>query len=150
MAARAVGAMQAAAGDGEALLETERRRAAAAARRRAVLGGLASLGYEIREGMDAAWANDGRIVVRRPGTEDYGVELAAPADVSRLQARLVGSDRPQAPRDAARDRDQETIWCGQFDQLRAIVAGEGGRIEIERKRHEDTRACSNHPTMRLV
>jgi hypothetical protein len=82
--------------------------------------------------MDAAWAEDGRIVVRRPGAEDYGVELAAPADLSRPQARLVGSDRPQAPRDAARDTDQETIWCGQFNQLRAIVAGEGGRIEIER------------------
>ena len=47
MAAPDVSAMQAAASDGEALLETERRHAAAAARRRAVLGGLASLGYEI-------------------------------------------------------------------------------------------------------
>jgi hypothetical protein len=132
MAARHVGAMQASAGDAEKFLEAHRRDAAGAARRRAVLSGLASLGYEIREGMDAAWAKNGRIVVRRPGAEDYGVELAAPVDVSKLQTRLVGSDRPRTPRDAARDKDQETIWCGQFDKLRAIVAGEGSRIEIER------------------
>jgi hypothetical protein len=132
MAARDVGAMQVAAGDGEAFLEAERRHAAGAAQRRAVPGGLASLGYDIREGMDAASAKDGRIVVRRPGSEDYGVELAAPADAPRLQARLVGSDRPKAPHDAARDKDQETIRRGQFDRLRAIVSGEGSRIEIER------------------
>jgi hypothetical protein len=82
--------------------------------------------------MEAAWAKEGRIVVQRPGAEDYGVELAAPPDASRLQARVVGSDRPRAVRDAGRDKDQETIWCGQFDRLRAMVAEGGGAIEIER------------------
>ncbi len=37
--------------DGETLLEEGRRQVSAEARRRAVLGGLASLGYEVREGM---------------------------------------------------------------------------------------------------
>ncbi|MGU3327131.1 hypothetical protein ACLBXB_09360 [Methylobacterium mesophilicum] len=118
--------------EGERLLDEGRRQASAVARRRAVLGGLASLGYEVREGMEAAWAKEGRIVVRRPGTDDYGVEFAAPADASRMQARLVGSDRPSSPRNAKRDKDQETIWCGQFDQLRSVLANHGGQVEIER------------------
>lgn len=132
MAARDPEAMRAVADAGEAHLEAARRNAAAVARRSAVLEGLASLGYEVREGMEAAWARDGRVVVRRPGIEDYGVELAAPADASRLQTRLVGSDRPRVPRNAARDKDQETIWCGQFDHLRALVAESGASIQVER------------------
>lgn len=118
--------------EGEKLLDEGRRQAFALARRRAVLDGLASLGYEIREGMEAAWAKDGRIVVRRPGTADYGVEFAAPADALRMQARLVGSDQPSSQRNAMRDKDQETIWCGQFDQLRKVLASGGGHVEIER------------------
>ena len=57
------------------------------ARRRAVLGGLAKLGYEVRESMSTAWAQEGRLVVRKPNTTDYGVELGGPSDVSRLQVR---------------------------------------------------------------
>ena len=53
---------------------------AATARRKAVLGGLAALGYEVRETLATALAREGRIVVRKPGTQDYGVELAAPVD----------------------------------------------------------------------
>ena len=51
---------------------------AATARRRAVLGGLAKLGYEVRETMATAWANDGRLVLRKPNANDYGIELERP------------------------------------------------------------------------
>lgn len=115
-----------------AMVEGEARAAAAAARRRAVLAGLASLGYEVRETMAAAWERDGRIVIRKPGTTDYGVELGAPADAARLQVRLVGSARPAVPRDARRDADQETIWCSEFDRLRTELAGVGDELVVER------------------
>lgn len=120
------------ASEAEAMLEARAKATAAAARRRAVLAGLASLGYEVRETMASAWERDGRIVVRKPGTADYGVELGAPADAARLQVRLVGSAQPSAPRDAHRDADQETIWCSEFDQLRADLASAGGEVIIER------------------
>lgn len=118
--------------EAEAMLEAHSKTAAAAARRRAVLAGLATLGYEVRETMASAWERDGRIVVRKPGAADYGVELGAPADAARLQVRLVGSAQPSAPRDARRDADQETIWCSEFDQLRAGLASAGGEVIIER------------------
>jgi hypothetical protein len=116
----------------QALIDREMAKLAATARRRAVLQGLAELGYEVRETMATAWARDGRLVIRKPGTTDYGVELGATADVSRLQVQLVGSERPAAARDAGRDRDMETIWCSEFSRLQDLLAGRGGELIIER------------------
>lgn len=118
----------------EATVITERETTilAAKSRREAVLKGLSALGYEIRGGMATAWAKDGRIIVKKPGTQDYGVELGAPGDASRLQVRLVGSDRPASVRSSERDRDQEVSWCTEFHALQANVAASGGYLAIER------------------
>jgi hypothetical protein len=113
-------------------LEAERRELAAAARRQAVLGGLAELGYEVRESMATAWSKNGRLVVRKPGSMDYGVELGAPADAAKMQVRLVGSDRPSSARDAHRDRDMETSWCTEFQQLRELLTERGTDVVMER------------------
>jgi hypothetical protein len=92
---------------------------------------LAELGYEVRDTMATAWARDGRLVVQKPGATDYGVELGAPADLARLQVRLVGSDRPSVSRSAERDRDMETIRCSDFDRLSHLLGGRGGEMVIE-------------------
>ena len=118
----------------EAAIVVERETAAiaAAASRRAVLSAFAALGYEVREGMATVWARDGRLVFRKPGTSDYGVELGAPGDASRMQVRLVGSNNPSAPRNAVRDRDQEVSWCSDFGRLRDVLHASGGDITIDR------------------
>jgi hypothetical protein len=116
----------------QAVIDVEMARLAADARRRAVLDGLAKLGYEVRESMSTAWAQDGRLVVRKPDTTDYGIELGASPDVSRLQVRVVGAERPAAPRDSGRDRDMETIWCSDFAQLRQLLAQDGDEVLLER------------------
>jgi hypothetical protein len=118
--------------EGASLIDSETRDLAAMSRRCAILTGLASLGYEVREGMTTSWVRDGRIILRKPGTPDYGVELGAPADAARLQIRLVGSDRPSTPRSAQRDRDQETIWCSEFGMLQELIARNRGELVIER------------------
>jgi len=115
-----------------ATIEEAQRQLAATARRRAVLAGLATLGYEVRETMATAWARDGRLVVRKPGMTDYGVELAAPADAARLQVRLVGAQTPTLPRSAVRDRDHEATWCSEFGTLQTLLAERGGDLQIER------------------
>lgn len=112
--------------------ERATREMAAEARRQAVLTGLAALGYEVRAGMATAWAQDGRLVLRKPMSADYGVELGAAPDLARLQIRLVGADRPLEPRSRDRDRDQETIWCGEFSRLQADLAAQGDGLVIER------------------
>lgn len=35
-------------------------------------------------------------------------------------------------RTAARDRDAETIWCSEFDRLRASLSVHGDHLKIER------------------
>jgi hypothetical protein len=114
------------------LIETHDKRMAAAARRQAILSGLATLGYEVRQSMAAALETDGRIIIRKPGSTDYGVEIAASSEVARLQVRLVGAEQPTTARSSQRDKDQETIWCGDFDKLRSLLKTQGGEIQVER------------------
>jgi hypothetical protein len=122
-------ALAGATSDARALLEDEQSQLAAAARREAVLAGLAALGYEVREGMATAWASQGRLVLRKPTLSDYGVEVASPADVKRLQVRAVAFD---ASRNTARDRDVEALWCTDFTKLQTALAEGGDTLKIER------------------
>jgi hypothetical protein len=106
-----------------------RARQVAAARRDAILAGLQSLGYEVREGMSTAWEQNGRVVLRSPSDPGYGVEIASAADAERMQVRAVAF---YASRDQSRDFGVETTWCGDFGKLQALVASQGGAIQIER------------------
>lgn len=101
---------------------------AALARRKAVLDGLSTLGYEVREGMATAWADSGRMVLRKSMTPGYGVELAGRADNGRLQVRAVALGQDH---DKQRDRDIETIWCGEFKELQSRLAAAGNSLSIE-------------------
>lgn len=116
------------------LIEAEVRSMAAEERRRAVLEGLASLGYEISEGMMTAWVSDGRIVLRKPANPGYGVELSGGPQTDVMQVRAIGLGNPADPRDAGRDKDMETIWCGEFERLQSLVAQAGGNVSIESAR----------------
>ncbi len=116
------------------LIEAEVRSMAAEERRRAVLEGLASLGYEVSEGMMTAWVSGGRVVLRKPANPGYGVELSGGPQTDVMQVRAVGLGNPADPRDAGRDKDMETIWCGEFERLRSLVAQAGGNVSIESAR----------------
>lgn len=112
---------------GQALVAQAQQQQAAAARRRAVLGGLAKLGYEVHDGMETAWANDGRVVIKKPSVPGYGVEVGGQA--ARMQVRVVTT---VLDRDVARDRDVESMWCGEFGQLQDLLASQGDELLIER------------------
>lgn len=116
------------------LIEAEVRSMAAEERRRTVLEGLASLGYEVSEGMMTAWVAGGRVVLRKPANPGYGVELLGGSQTDVIQVRAVGIGSPAEARDAGRDRDMETIWCSEFERLQSLVAKEGGSIAIESAR----------------
>jgi len=112
----------------EVVAELQKRNASEA-RRATILSALSALGYEVREGMSTAWVEKGRIVVHKPNLPGYGVELAGGADAERLQVRAVAFS---GDRDLNRDRDVETLWCGDFEKLRKLVSGKGNSIVIER------------------
>ena len=104
---------------------------AADARRRAVLQGLATLGYEVNEGMATAWVQGGQVVLRKAANPEYGVELGGGTKSDRLQVRAVAFGSAQSPRNASRDRDMEAVWCSEFQRLQTLVSASGGGIEIE-------------------
>lgn len=60
------------------ILEAEREAFAAHMRRRAVLNGLASLGYQVNEGLETAWVQAGRLVIKRPPNRDTVSSWEAP------------------------------------------------------------------------
>jgi len=113
----------------EAFISTHLQAEAALARREAVLSGLASLGYEVREGMATAWAETGKVVLRKVATPGYGVEVGGKADNGRLQVRAVALS---GDRDKTRDRDIESIWCSEFQRLQALLKDRGSELLIER------------------
>lgn len=97
--------------------------------RMAVLKALASVGYEVREGMATAWVEHDRIVVRKPHDSTYGVELSVPAQGTAFQTRVVSLSN--APRDAQRDREIEETWCTDFQQAREVLRGAGFETKLK-------------------
>lgn len=117
-------------GEARAALEAHRQAGAAAARRAAILEGLTGLGYEVTEGMRTTWAQDGRLVVRSASRPDYGVEVSAAGE--RMQMRPVAFDAGGVGPDPSRDRDAETIWCGDVSALQESLGEAGGGLVIEK------------------
>lgn len=113
----------------EAMITEEVEAHAARSCRQAVLEALAGLGYEVHEGMETAWAEDGRLALRKTATPGYGVELGGRAADGRMQMRAVTFDRQ---RDRGRDRDIETLWCTDYRQLEQHLHDTGGSVRIER------------------
>ena len=116
------------------LIEEVVRAMAAEERRRAVLEGLAGLGYEVSEGMATAWVSGGRVVLRKAANPGYGVELSGGSQSDLLQVRAVAFSNSAETRDMSRDRDIETIWCGEFERLQSLIAKDGGHLAIEHAR----------------
>ena len=128
--ARDVTAIASRIGEGRAALEAHRQARASAARRAAILEGLTGLGYEVTEGMRTTWAQDGRLVVRSASRPDYGVEVSAAGE--RMQMRPVAFDAGGSGPDPSRDRDAETIWCGDVSALQESLRDAGGGLVIEK------------------
>lgn len=98
--------------------------------RAAVIRALSVLGYEVREGLATAWAENGSVVIHKPNDTLYGVELAAPRAGTAIQARVVAGGSQS--RTALRDREAEQTWCGEFARLQALLADDGFQVQLLR------------------
>ena len=105
---------------------------AARSRRQAVLEGLAELGYQVSEGMETAWVQDGSVVLKRTLESGYGVEIIGNIDSGRVQMRTVAFRRPDLNPDKSSDTAAETEFCGAIAKLQEEFAAEGNEIVIER------------------
>jgi len=114
-------------------LDSLRAERAAIERRAAVLEALAKLGYEVREDMATAWADNGQLVIANPSRPGYGMEVRGGVQTAdRIQMRAVVFESADGALDAARDRDAETLWCGDVGKLRERLAEKGADFAIER------------------
>lgn len=77
-----------------------------------VLGSLRELGYDVREGMATAWSEGGQLMLQKPGSSDYGVELQ---DVNgRVRTQVVRFGDPAvglSEQQKQRDVEVEQQWC---------------------------------------
>jgi hypothetical protein len=77
-----------------------------------VLGSLRELGYDVREGMATAWSEGGQLMLQKPGSSDYGVELQ---DLNgRMRTQVVRFGDPAAglsEQQKQRDVEVEQQWC---------------------------------------
>jgi hypothetical protein len=76
-------------------------------------------------------AKEGRLVLRSAIRPDYGVEVSGATGGERMQRRSRVRRAGRGP-DTARDRDAETIWCGEVSKLKERLATIGGGLKIER------------------
>ena len=79
--------------------------------------------------MATAWAENGRIVVKKPNEEGYGVELGAVEDAERMQVQLVSFDQSI---NASQDLNRETVWCSEFFHLKLALEQSGTALHIEK------------------
>lgn len=117
---------------GIALLKVETKAIVGISRREAILKGLSELGYEVRENMATAWAENGRIVIRKPNEKGYGVELGAVEDAERMQMQLVSFEQANDTSIASNDLDRETRWCSEFTHLKSLIEKSGAALHIEK------------------
>ena len=104
----------------------------AKARREAILQGLSDLGYEINETMATAWAQNGRVVVKKSDENIYGVELGATSDAEKVQIQLVSFEQTTDTLKAAEDLKKEKEWCNEFSHLRSQLGQSGTNVIIEK------------------
>lgn len=101
--------------------------AAAAEGRREILNALARLGYELNTGMETAFVEDGRIVIRKPDDAEYGVELAGMGATNLMKTRVVrlAGEVAVSPDARLRDQHREETWCADRAAMQADLARRG-------------------------
>jgi len=99
--------------------------------REALIDALKSLGYSVSEGMETAVVENGRLVVKKPAEEVYGVEVQTIAVTGKFQLRLV-SGLPNNERSTKDDVAEEEKWCDDLAKIRKSLVESGMELEVEK------------------
>lgn len=99
------------------------------AKRSALLEGLSELGYVVKEGMQTAWVENGRVVLKSSKSPNYGVEVGGDPN-NNMQLRTVRFGDADAASDVVADVAAETEFCGDFSKLQGKIAEAGGELTI--------------------
>ncbi len=117
------------------LYEKESQKIITGTRREAIKKALKQAGYEVNDSMETAWVENGHLLVKKAKSSLYGVEFMSPKDLSRIQARVVADENRKNERTFGLDKNQEEIWCDEFDEIKEILENEDSSIIVD-KMHE--------------
>jgi hypothetical protein len=124
--------------------------------RHAMIEALSGLGYEVREGMETLWAENGKLILANTARPGYGMEILG-KDAGRVQLRPVALT---SNHDKNRDRDIETLFCGEVKDLQTHMAKQGLELSIAQARavgevpvkviENDEQRAANRPVARTL
>ncbi|MCU7858575.1 MAG: hypothetical protein KZQ86_01820 [Candidatus Thiodiazotropha sp. (ex Lucinoma kastoroae)] len=114
--------------------------------REALIDALKSLGYGVSEGMETAVVENGRLVVKKPAEEVYGVEVQTIAATGKFQLRLI-SGLPDNERSTKDDVAEEERWCDDLAKIRKSLAESGVDLELEKALDPGAVAVRHSATM---
>ena len=120
------------------LYEEESQKIIVETRREAIKKALKSAGYEVNDSMETAWVENGRLVVKKAKNSLYGVEFMSPKNLSRIQARVVADENRKNERTPNLDKNQEEIWCDEFDDIRQVLENEDLSIIVDKIKEPGT------------
>lgn len=95
----------------------------------AILNAFESLGYVINDEMQTAWAQQGNLVMPKPGTQDYGIELGQINKGGMLMMRTVSLN---SARNKQNDLFMENKWCEEFHKLQNYLLKQGTKLSLVR------------------
>ncbi len=90
---------------------------------------LRDLGYQLANGMESAFVEDGKIVIRKPDDDLFGIELStfSHGDPALVKAAVVRTRGAEAATPDARqaDREREEAWCQDSEAMRKALQAQG-------------------------
>jgi len=81
--------------------------------------------------METAVVENGRIIVKKPVQQAYGVEVQEIGVTGKFQLRLV-SGIPDSERSAREDIEEEEKWCEDLAKIRDLLKEAEIELEIEK------------------
>ncbi len=114
------------------LYDEESQRIITETRRKAIKKALKDTGYEVNDGMETAWVENGRLVVKKAKNALYGVEFMSPKNLSRIQARVIADENRKNERTPSLDKNQEEVWCDEFHEIKAVLENEDLSIIVDK------------------
>lgn len=97
---------------------------------------LERLGYEVEEGFETAFVEDGTFYFQRGNWGDYVVRLRVDADQSRLDfdmRRMDDGGSTDVIATEVRDHEMERAWCDAVPELVGALAEEGIDLDVEQR-----------------
>ena len=99
-------------------------------KRKKLLDALSTLGYSVEEGMETAFAKEGKLFLEKTTQPGFGVAITGLQATDSLKLQAMKFE--DVVSNETIDIEHETQWCGDFSDLRGAIGDDGDNIIIEK------------------